>query len=67
MRTTASSVSRLQKDIERLKHEIADLETDLAASGSTKTADDVQEELDKVSADLWVTASFSSLPIFADD
>lgn len=52
MRQHAASVSRAQKDIERLKQEIATLESDLVASGSTKTADDVQQELDQITAEL---------------
>ncbi|KAI0822321.1 hypothetical protein BC628DRAFT_691139 [Trametes gibbosa] len=46
------SVLKAQKEIARLKQDIAALENDLLASGTAKTADQVQEELDKVSADL---------------
>ncbi|KAH7924955.1 hypothetical protein BV22DRAFT_469854 [Leucogyrophana mollusca] len=45
----ASSVSRNQSDSERLQAEISSLEEDLAATGNTKTADDVQVELDELS------------------
>ncbi|KAI0755005.1 hypothetical protein C8Q80DRAFT_404011 [Daedaleopsis nitida] len=52
MRQHAASVSKAQKEMERLKQEIAALESDLVASGSTKTADDVQQDLDQVTAEL---------------
>ncbi|KAI0771249.1 hypothetical protein BD413DRAFT_604552 [Trametes elegans] len=52
MQQHAASVSKAQKDIARLKQEITALENDLLASGTAKTADEVQAELDKVSADL---------------
>lgn len=54
MRQHAASVSKAQKDIQRLKQEIAALESDLVATGSTKTADDVQRELDQVKDELCV-------------
>ncbi len=54
MQQHATSITKAQKDIARLKQEIAGLETDLLASGTAKTADEVQEELDKVSTDLYV-------------
>ena len=49
LRQQANSVSQLQKDIERLKREIATIESELMVTGSTKTADDLQEELDTIS------------------
>ncbi len=52
MKQHAAHVSRTQKDVERLKQEIANIEADLSATGSTKTADDVQEELDALSAEM---------------
>lgn len=48
MKQHASQVSRNQRDIERLKQEISEIETNLSATGSTKTADDVQLELDTI-------------------
>ena len=48
----ASNVSRTQKELERLKQEIASIENDLLATGSTKTADDVQAELDALTENL---------------
>ncbi len=53
MKQHASHVSRTQKDLERLKLEIASIERDLSETGSTKTADDVQEELDVLSAEMY--------------
>ena len=47
-------MSQLQKDIERLKREISTIESELMVTGSTKTADDLQEELDTLSNQMWV-------------
>lgn len=52
LRQHAATVTQTQKDIERLNREIASLEADLATTGSTKTADDLQEELDALSSAL---------------
>ena len=49
LRQQAGSVSQLQKDIERLKREISTIESELMVTGSAKTADDLQEELDTLS------------------
>ena len=49
LRQQANSVSQLQKDTERLKREITTIESELMVTGSTKTADDLQEELDTIS------------------
>lgn len=46
-------MSRLQKDIERLKKEIESIESDLSATGSTKTADDVQGEVEALSTEMY--------------
>ncbi|KAF5382729.1 hypothetical protein D9615_002851 [Tricholomella constricta] len=46
------AVIRLQADIGRAETDIANLESDLLTTGSTKTADDVQVELDEASAEL---------------
>ncbi|KAL4258232.1 P-loop containing nucleoside triphosphate hydrolase [Pleurotus pulmonarius] len=48
----ANNVSRLQKEIERLNGDIKFLESELMSTGSTKTADDVQAEIDAISADI---------------
>lgn len=48
----ASNVSRLLQDTERLQQDISDIQKELSASGSTKTATDVQHEIDSVLADL---------------
>ena len=58
MRQHAASVSKAQKDIQWLKQEIAALESDLVATGSTKTADDVQRELDQVKDELYSCSPF---------
>lgn len=48
----ASTVSRTQKEIETSKEEMVTLETELAATGSTRTIDDVQQEIDNLTADM---------------
>lgn len=56
MKPHASLVSRTLKDVERLTKEIKNLETDLEATGSVKTPDGVQQELDTLTATLYVSA-----------
>ncbi|KAF8349440.1 hypothetical protein F5887DRAFT_914397 [Amanita rubescens] len=48
----AGTVSRLQRDIDRAKQEITSLEIDLASAGSTKTTEEVHEELETISSNL---------------
>ncbi|KAF9463040.1 hypothetical protein BDZ94DRAFT_1362864 [Collybia nuda] len=48
----AKTVARLQREVERAEQEVSNLEGDLLATGSTKTADNVQEELNDLSSDL---------------
>ena len=50
----AASVSKAIKDIERVSQEVKNLETDLEATGSSRTAEDVQNQLNDVSANLYV-------------
>ena len=54
LRQHAVNVSRLQGDCKDLRKEISSVENSLAVTGSKKTADDVQQELDELSATLWV-------------
>ena len=44
----SAHVSRTHKEVRRLEEEIADIENDLSATGSAKTADEIQLELDGV-------------------
>ncbi|KAI0057825.1 hypothetical protein BV25DRAFT_1994717 [Artomyces pyxidatus] len=55
IRQHAGNVSRLYGDVERVKLDIAAIEKSLASTGSTKTADDVQGELDDLSLELRAT------------
>ncbi|KAF8627436.1 hypothetical protein AX17_006250 [Amanita inopinata Kibby_2008] len=48
----ASTISRLQREIDRARQEVTTLEGDLASAGSTKTPDDVHAELNEVSSEL---------------
>ena len=52
LRQHAVNLSRLHNDCNNLRKEISDAESSLAATGSKKTADDVQQELDQLSAEL---------------
>ena len=57
MRQHAATVSRTIKDIERIDQEVKNLETDLEATGSSRTAEDVQGQLNEVSENLSVAPS----------
>ena len=50
----ATDVTRLQNDVRQLSEEISSIENELASTGTTRTPDDVQVELDAVSANLCV-------------
>jgi DNA repair protein RAD50 len=52
LRQHAINVSRLHSDCKDLRKEISNVENSLAVTGSKKTADDVQQELDELSAAL---------------
>ncbi|OAX38147.1 hypothetical protein K503DRAFT_770797 [Rhizopogon vinicolor AM-OR11-026] len=52
LKQSASTVSRNQSDTERLKTEIGNLEAELSATGTIKTGDDVQSELDVLSNEI---------------
>lgn len=60
LKLPATTISRTQQDITRLKREIASSETDLVTSGSTKTREDVQVEIDGIKNDMFV------LPLLAN-
>lgn len=55
MKPHASSVTRALKDVQRLTQEIKNIEIDLEATGSVKTPDGVQQELDGLTATLYVS------------
>jgi DNA repair protein RAD50 len=57
MKQHSTNVSKTIKDIERINQEVKNLETDLEATGSTRTADDVQNQLNEVSTNLCVFLS----------
>ena len=52
LRQHAGTISRMQRDIDRLKREISLLESELSVSGSTKSPEDVQQELDTLSGEM---------------
>jgi DNA repair protein RAD50 len=55
----AGLIVRLQREIQRAKQEITQLEDNLSSTGTTKTADDVQEDLDKVTSEMSVTLLYT--------
>ena len=59
MKQHAAGASKAVKDIERIGQEVKNLETDLEATGSSRTANDVQNQLNEVSANLYAIASCS--------
>lgn len=54
LRQQASVLSKTQRDVERLEREIRDLERSLSDSGSLKTVQDIERELDIVVTELYV-------------
>ncbi|KAH9080471.1 hypothetical protein EDB83DRAFT_2339604 [Lactarius deliciosus] len=54
LRQHAVNVSRLYNDCNELRREISNVENSLAVTGTKKTADDVQQELDQLSAEFQV-------------
>lgn len=46
LKMVANNVDRLSKEVKVLQDQIANLEADLLATGSAKTVDDVQQDLD---------------------
>lgn len=50
----ASNIGRLQKEIARATQDASQLENSLLATGSTKTADDVQSELSTITEQMYV-------------
>jgi DNA repair protein RAD50 len=67
MRQHAVNVSKIIKDIERVSQEVKNLETDLEATGSSRTADDVQNQLNDVSTNLYVVSCFVYYHIWCAD
>lgn len=56
LKQQASIIAKTQIEIEELKRSISSLETELSATGSTRTADDVQLELGKVSDEMYFSS-----------
>lgn len=54
LRHSASVVSKMQKDIDRLSREVSVIEGELSVTGSTKSLEDVQQELDALSGEMCV-------------
>ena len=56
MKQHAANVSKALRDVERIGQEVKGLETDLEATGSSRTAEDVRTILNEVSANLSVVS-----------
>ncbi|KAF9077821.1 hypothetical protein BDP27DRAFT_1413505 [Rhodocollybia butyracea] len=54
VRDYGKTIARLQKEVERLNREVESLENELAASGSTKSTEDVQAEIEDLANEMWV-------------
>ncbi|PFH54076.1 hypothetical protein AMATHDRAFT_852 [Amanita thiersii Skay4041] len=54
LRQQASNISKLQREVDKARSEVASLESDMATGGSTKTLDDVYAELEAVRDELRV-------------
>jgi len=52
LKAQAGVVTRTQKDVTILQREVMQIERDLAVTGSTQTIDDLQAEMDRVSAEM---------------
>ncbi|KAF7288559.1 AAA-23 domain-containing protein [Mycena chlorophos] len=52
LKTQAQTISRLQQEIKRANENIAAYEDQLSVTGSVKTADDIQAELDEVTSNI---------------
>ncbi|KAJ7095861.1 hypothetical protein B0H15DRAFT_827394 [Mycena belliarum] len=52
LKTHAQNVTRLQKEVKRHTETIGNMEKELSATGSTKTPDEVQNELDELLAEI---------------
>ena len=48
----ASVISKIQQDISKLKKEIEGIERELQSTGSTKTLEDVQAQMDTLTNEL---------------
>ena len=46
------SITKLQNDVNRVKGDITKLEDDLSNTGSTKTVDDVQRDIDMLTDEM---------------
>lgn len=54
LRKTAQDVMRMHRETEDITRDIAKLESELSASGSTATSDDIQEQLSQIGVQLCV-------------
>jgi DNA repair protein RAD50 len=52
LKQVGASITRLHRESVAAAEDVARIEDDLSATGSTRTADDIQVELDKISSDL---------------
>lgn len=54
LKQQTATITRLQQEVDRANQEVDELELSLSTTGSTKTADDVQNELSHLTGEMWV-------------
>ncbi|KAM0751847.1 hypothetical protein T439DRAFT_220598 [Meredithblackwellia eburnea MCA 4105] len=57
LKKTAQDVMRMHRETEDIKRDIAKLESELSASGSTATSDDIQSQLTQIGSEIRETAA----------
>ena len=57
LRRTAADVLRLHRECEDITRDIAKLEAELSATGSTATTEEIQAQLTQLSEQMWVFIS----------
>jgi len=52
LKQQSATITRLQKEVDRANQEVDELESSLSTTGSTKTAEDVQNELSHLTGEM---------------
>jgi len=52
LKQQSATITRLQKEIDRANQEVDQLEASLSTTGSTRTAEDVQNELSRITGEM---------------
>ena len=54
LKQQTATITRLQREVDKANQEVDELESSLSTTGSTKTAEDVQNELSHLTGEMWV-------------